>query len=106
MLDISATSVPDVCRTCAAYARHSRCIWIGPPTAPASSQRWARSDGGGSLSWDHNMVLNGVVVRIGALLHQVEPLPPYRPDKPSAIDPGPTSPQGVCVHICGTVVGW
>ncbi len=52
------------------------------------------------------MVLNGAVVRIGALLHQVEPLPPYRPDKPSAIDPGPTSPQGVCVHICGIVVGW
>jgi len=44
--------------------------------------------------------LNGAVVRIGALSHKVEPLPPYRPDKPSAIDPGPTSPQGrMCTHL-------
>lgn len=70
-------------------------------------RRWTRSDGGGSLSWDHNLVVNGAVVRIGALAHQVEPLPPYRSDQPSAIDPeADITPGPKCVRICGIVVVW
>jgi prevent-host-death family protein len=46
------------------------------------------------------MMLNGAVVRMGALSHQVEPLPPYRPDQPLGDRSGADiTPGRMCTHL-------